>query len=1214
MPLAVSIIIPAHNAAATLAETLSSVQAQSHRDWEAIVVENGSTDSTAALAAQFAAHDPRIRVTSSPPAGVSVARNRGIELARHDWLLFLDADDWILPDHIEALTAVLQADPTLAAVHCGWRRISPDGLVIAEEFGSDDPDLFPLLGRTCVFAIHACIVKRAVVVEVGGFDPALRTCEDWDLWQRIARGGARFGALPACSAAYRTRPKSASMNGRQMLLDGFKVIARAYASDPRVPHPLPTYADGLRNDAQPIARLENLIWQAGLVLGSGDEAVDLLESVASDPAVDLDPATAATILFEAVLLPTARAPEGWARLHDWIEPQLTRFLDGLETHTRQRGLARSVQAQLERRAVRPVSLARPLTIGHTHAIDLELTSAFPSLRLPPSVERLHCRVHLEGDVIGELELPVCDGLVPADVLADAAAAEFAWRVLGRFFTRTAYQELQVEHDPTGWTVRQGSRVLARETIDDDSKTAHGDAFSWESAHDRIGWSIFLQEVWGLKAPPDDGFYALDGAERRVETRGGLCVNADWIVVEVLDPLKPRRLTQSFADVVLTVAGTPVARTSLIVPKRVLSPATLRAALMIESGYELCCACVREGLLQRPLGGRRSLRERLELARAQRPGQVPAAAPAPAEDLVPASAWTLPGTVQRHPGLVLWARRPFAPCGTSGSRRALLPAAVFDELQRLATAEREWLVPPAGPNGASHTVLYAPELVWRPRSVRAALAGGNDSPATDVLADGRFFEELFTSRPDPWHYTSDYEQTKYRQTLELLPAKRFRRALELACAEGHFTVQLAPHVDRLLAVDISTTALNRTRQRCAGFNHIDYQQCDLVHDPMPDGRFDLVVCSEVLYYTGTRVALQHVADKLLESIEPGGYLLMTHAHVCADDPDKPGFDWNGVPFGARTFGEVFGALPGLRLRRELRTPLYRVQLFQRLPAWRRWISRSAPRIRRVPQPVALPAEVEAHVRWKPAPAAPAEAEEPVRFATARLPILMYHRIASDGPASLARYRLAPEQFEAQLRYLANNDYESVTLEEWRTAREAKRALPGRRVLLTFDDGCQDFLHTAWPLLERYGFGALVFLPTDEIGGCCRWDERHGAPAPVMNWDDLRTLQKAGVEFGSHSATHPLLTGLPLEALTREALRSRASITEQLGIVPTSIAYPFGATDRAVEAVCGACGYLYGLTCDHRLCEMEDRLLALPRLEVHRDLSLESFAELLNPEYD
>jgi cellulose synthase/poly-beta-1,6-N-acetylglucosamine synthase-like glycosyltransferase len=92
-----SVIIPAHKAVETITDTLDSLLAQTSPAWEAIVVDDGSSDDTAAVAARFAERDARLRLVQQSPHGVRAARNIGISFARYDWGLFLDADDWLAP-------------------------------------------------------------------------------------------------------------------------------------------------------------------------------------------------------------------------------------------------------------------------------------------------------------------------------------------------------------------------------------------------------------------------------------------------------------------------------------------------------------------------------------------------------------------------------------------------------------------------------------------------------------------------------------------------------------------------------------------------------------------------------------------------------------------------------------------------------------------------------------------------------------------------------------------------------------------------------------------------------------------------------------------------------------------------------------------------------------------------------------------------------------
>jgi peptidoglycan/xylan/chitin deacetylase (PgdA/CDA1 family) len=1213
----VSVIIPAHNAAGTIAETLASLRAQTYKEWEAIVVDDGSSDQTAAIAQGTAQRDPRIRIVNQTRIGVSAARNRGTSLARFDWVLFLDADDWLLPRHLERMTRALTADPDLDAVHCGWARVAADGTRVGEKYGPQGGDLFPVLARLCPFAIHACVARRSIVEAVGGFDTSLRTCEDWDLWQRIARAGARFGAIRELLALYRMRQTSASSDGTQCLADGLRVITQGHSPDPRVSSPWPAYADGLPAAQLPSVRLQFASWPAGLVLGRGEDARPLLNLLEDDHDPGLDPAWVAACLFESALLPTCSAPAAWLELWPCLQPHIDEFLLALETQAMAPRLAHRSHAVLERMILAHAKATLPLTLGAVHGVRVEITEPLTDILPPMRVERLQCTIELEGTSIGTLELPVCDGRVPRYVLADAIAAEFSWPILGRFFERTVYRDLRIEREPTGLSLRRGTRRLADQIPED------GPLF-WQRVHDRIGWTVFLQEIWGCLDKPTGWFYRDDrpasptqgrwpgimhrlrnGASRlraRFRTPGMMprgVADDGWLTVEVSDKLPDLEIAGRQLDVLLTVGGVSLGVVSLFSERKLVRSQQLRAALTKASGLELCRAAVRESLLGRPMTDQpASLRSRLAAAAAAR-GGVRSSGPEGATDL------GLTGGAGCDVGRALSAgvramvlgRRAYGAIETSVSRRAVLPAAAAHELLESASVAGEPVMHIPGPNGSPESVVYAPDLIWRrvqpaQASVPEAQKRGKARPVDTAVYGRSHFETLFATRPDPWRYTSLYEQKKYEQTLALLPSGQITRALELACAEGHFTVQLASRVGSLVAGDISQIALCRAADRCAGLENVRYAHLDLTKDPLP-GRFELIVCSEVLYYCVDKDMLRAVARKLVDALDPGGYLLTTHANLVVDDHDQTGFDWD-CPFGARVIGEVLASTRPLRLVKELRTPLYRIQLFRCEPRRRFAFHRSTPEVIEVALPAPLPPEIASHVLWHGG--RPRHGGVPQGVVTDRLPILMYHRVAPAGSAAMTRYRVSPEAFEGQLCYLRDAGYYSVSLEEWAAAAEAKKPLAGRAVLITFDDGYLDFQTHAWPLLRRYGFTATVFLVTDAIGQSNAWDWVHGEEIPLLGWQDIGRLQSEGFEFGSHSAGHQALTTLSPTDVVCEGARSRTMLERQLGVPITAFAYPYGDTDQVVQHLIGACGYIFGLSCRPGLSRFGDSLLALPRIEV------------------
>src|SRR6187549_1158530 len=205
----VSVIIPAYNAAGTLNATLASVFAQTYQDWEAIIVDDGSTDFTASNALTWCNRDPRFRFIQRKHLGPSAARNEGVLNARWPWLLFLDADDLISPDHLEYLVAETVSHPDAGLIYCGSAKIAADGRIGAAEMPLAG-QYFERLAMYNLFSIHSCLVRRDLFNSIGGFDTGLLTCEDWDVWQRLARTGAKFVPADGGLALYRMRATSLS--------------------------------------------------------------------------------------------------------------------------------------------------------------------------------------------------------------------------------------------------------------------------------------------------------------------------------------------------------------------------------------------------------------------------------------------------------------------------------------------------------------------------------------------------------------------------------------------------------------------------------------------------------------------------------------------------------------------------------------------------------------------------------------------------------------------------------------------------------------------------------------------------------------------------------------------------------------------------------------------------------------------------------------------
>ena len=141
-------------------------------------------------------------------------------------------------------------------------------------------------------------------------------------------------------------------------------------------------------------------------------------------------------------------------------------------------------------------------------------------------------------------------------------------------------------------------------------------------------------------------------------------------------------------------------------------------------------------------------------------------------------------------------------------------------------------------------------------------------------DSANFEDVYARSPDPWGFrTSAYERGKYRATLDILPHPRYRAALEVGCSIGVFTRLLAERCDGLLALDTSRRALDEAARANAGLARVTFREATLPRD-FPEGRFDLITLSEVLYYL-SRSDLARLAERCLAALEADGHMVLCH---------------------------------------------------------------------------------------------------------------------------------------------------------------------------------------------------------------------------------------------------------------------------------------------------------------------------------------------------
>jgi len=203
----ISIVIPAYNAELYLRTAIESCLNQTCPPHEIVVVDDGSTDGTAAVAASFSG---RVRLVSLPNnMGLPTARNRGVQASAGDWIAFLDADDWFLPDKLERQRRCAQENRQAVLIYTGFRIIATDGSECDGRFFSPN-ELLPMLRYRNRMHVCSVMMRRDVFEAIGGFDPSLRAAEDWDLWLRIAArySVAAFAATPEQLVVYRRVPGS----------------------------------------------------------------------------------------------------------------------------------------------------------------------------------------------------------------------------------------------------------------------------------------------------------------------------------------------------------------------------------------------------------------------------------------------------------------------------------------------------------------------------------------------------------------------------------------------------------------------------------------------------------------------------------------------------------------------------------------------------------------------------------------------------------------------------------------------------------------------------------------------------------------------------------------------------------------------------------------------------------------------------------------------
>lgn len=263
-----SFIIPCFNQSDYLNDCFQAFIDQNFKEWEAILVNDGSTDQTSVMGRAFLKSDPRIRYIEQENQGLSAARNAGIKLAKGEFLLFLDADDWIAANCLTSYVHVIQSNPQVNLFRCGYSYWDmPLGKEYHSHLPSDDGLIYPGVLTQNIGPCHSILIKRDFAEKLGGFDTTLRSCEDWDFWIRAGKMGAKIYSIPDVLVGYRYVPDSMSRNPLVMYEALTEVSRRAGQPDIRLPKEAP-FNQVVELD-YPSIQKKHLIRMVGVLLHQG---------------------------------------------------------------------------------------------------------------------------------------------------------------------------------------------------------------------------------------------------------------------------------------------------------------------------------------------------------------------------------------------------------------------------------------------------------------------------------------------------------------------------------------------------------------------------------------------------------------------------------------------------------------------------------------------------------------------------------------------------------------------------------------------------------------------------------------------------------------------------------------------------------------------------------------------------------------------------------
>lgn len=219
----------------------------------------------------------------------------------------------------------------------------------------------------------------------------------------------------------------------------------------------------------------------------------------------------------------------------------------------------------------------------------------------------------------------------------------------------------------------------------------------------------------------------------------------------------------------------------------------------------------------------------------------------------------------------------------------------------------------------------------------------------------------------------------------------------------------------------------------------------------------------------------------------------------------------------------------------------------------------------------------------------------------IPVLMYHMIGVDKDDPNNQAVLSEEHFKEEMKFLKDNDFHPITLQQLYEYMVYNKPVPVRPVVLTFDDGYADTYSIVMPIMKEYGFHCTVFIPTYDADQSTR-----------LNWQQIKDMQASGIDIASHGYHHERLNQMGGSTLTTELQKSQEELKAQLGISNEFFCYPYGGDNAAAEAALKKAGIKLAVTMNPGWAHYGDNPYAVRRIWIGNAVDIGNFKQRITTE--